>query len=90
MDLPCARGSGEPLLIACCVAGDACGSYHIPLIVVAINTAVVGAYCLPPVACMAFYVTKEGVLLEGVDLFGNVTWDDTRLEAQRNADEIRR
>ena len=64
-------------------------SHHMPLMPVAINTAVAGAYCLPLCACMAYSVTREGRLSEGVDLFGNVAWDATRLKAQQQAAEMR-
>ncbi len=79
----------SPYLVAHFVAGDARGSHHMPLMPVAINTPVAGAYCLPLVACMAYSVTPDGQLSEGVDLFGNVAWDATRLKAQRKAEEIR-
>ena len=80
----------SPYLTAHYVAGDARGSHHMPLMPVAINTAVTGAYCLPLVACMAYSVTAEGRLSKGVDIFGNIAWDATRLKAQQKADEIRR
>jgi fructose 1,6-bisphosphate aldolase/phosphatase len=38
---------------------------------------------------MAYSVTKEGKLSKGVDLFGDVAWDATRLKAQRKAEDIR-
>ncbi len=79
----------SPYMVAHYVAGDARGSHHMPIMPVAINTPVAGAYCLPLVACMAYSVTKEGVLSEGVDMFGNVAWDATRLKAQRKAEDIR-
>ncbi len=71
------------------MAGDARGSHHMPFMPVAINTAIAGAYCLPVVACMAYSVTKDGKLSKGVDMFGNVAWDSTRLKAQRKAEEMR-
>jgi len=79
----------SPYMVAHFVAGDARGSHHMPLMPVAINTPVAGAYCLPLVACMAYSVTKDGHLSEGVDMFGNVAWDATRLKAQRKAEELR-
>ena len=79
----------SPYFVAHYVAGDARGSHHMPLMPVAINTPVAGAYCLPLVACMAYSVTAEGQLSEGVDLFGNVAWDATRLKAQQKAAELR-
>jgi hypothetical protein len=50
----------SPYMVAHFVAGDARGSHHMPLMPVAINTPVAGAYCLPLVACMAYSVTKDG------------------------------
>ncbi len=79
----------SPYTTAHFVAGDARGSHHMPLMPVAINTAVTGPYCLPLVACMAYSVTKEGRLSEGVDMFGNPVWDATRLKAQRKGEEMR-
>ncbi|MDT8307483.1 MAG: fructose 1,6-bisphosphatase [Anaerolineae bacterium] len=79
----------SPYLVAHYVAGDARGSHHMPLMPVAINTPVASAYCLPLVACMAYSVTRDGALSEGVDLFGNVAWDATRLKAQQKAAELR-
>jgi fructose 1,6-bisphosphate aldolase/phosphatase len=79
----------SPYLVAHYVAGDARGSHHMPLMPVAINTAVTGPYCLPLVACMAYSVTAAGKLSDAVDVFGNVAWDATRLKAQQKAAEIR-
>ncbi len=79
----------SPYFVAHYVAGDARGSHHMPLMPVAINTAVAGPYCLPLVACMAYSLTKDGRLSEGVDMFGNVVWDETRLRAQRKGAEMR-
>lgn len=79
----------SPYMTAHYVAGDARGSHHMPIMPVAINTAVAGPYCLPLVACVAYSVSKEGKLSERVDIFGNVVWDATRLKAQRKAEELR-
>jgi fructose 1,6-bisphosphate aldolase/phosphatase len=79
----------SPYMTAHFVAGDARGSHHMPLMPVAINTAVTGPYCVPLVSCMAYSVTKEGKLSKGVDMFGNPVWDATRLKAQRRAEDIR-
>ena len=79
----------SPYFVAHFVAGDARGSHHMPLMPVAINTPVAGPYCLPLVACMGYSVTPQGQLSEGVDFFGNVVWDDTRLRAQRKGAEMR-
>ncbi len=79
----------SPYMVAHYVAGDARGSHHMPLMPVAINTPVAGPYCVPLVACMAYSVNAEGQLSEGVDIFGNVVWDATRLKAQEKAAELR-
>jgi len=79
----------SPYVTAHFVAGDARGIHHMPLMPVAVNTAVAGPYSLPIVACAAYSVTKEGALSERVDLFGNPAWDWTRLKAQRKAEDIR-
>jgi fructose 1,6-bisphosphate aldolase/phosphatase len=80
----------SPYFTAHYVAGDARGSHHMPLMPAAINTAITGPYCLPVVSCMAYSVTKDGRLSEGVDIFGNPVWESTRLRAQQKADEMRR
>jgi len=80
----------SPYTTAHFVAGDARGSHHMPIMPVAINTGVAGPYCLPLVACMAYSVTSDGRLSEGVDMFGNVAWDATRLKAQRKGEDMRR
>ncbi len=79
----------SPYVVAHLVAGDARGSHHMPIMPVAINTPVTGIYCLPLVSCMAYSVSQQGILSEGVDVFGNVAWDATRLKAQRRAEELR-
>jgi fructose 1,6-bisphosphate aldolase/phosphatase len=79
----------SPYVVAHFVAGDARGSHHMPLMPVAINTAVTGPYCLPLVACVAYSVTAQGKLSERADIFGNVAWDATRLKAQRKGAELR-
>jgi fructose 1,6-bisphosphate aldolase/phosphatase len=61
-----------------------------PLMPVAINTAVTGPYCLPLVSCLAYSINRQGKLSESVDIFGNVAWDAFRLKAQHKAEEIRR
>lgn len=79
----------SPYTTAHLVAGDARGSHNMPLMPVAINTAVASSYCLPLVACMAYSVTREGILSKGVDVFGNVAWDATRLKAQQRGEWVR-
>ena len=62
-----------------------------PLMPVAINTAVAGPYCLPIISCIAFSMDARGRFTqEWLDLFGNVAWDATRLKVQQKADEWRR
>ena len=81
----------EPYLLGHFVAGDCRGSHVMPIMPVAINTPVAGAFCLPLVSCLAFSMDAEGRFAnEYVDLFGNVAWDATRLKVQQKADEWRR
>ena len=80
----------SPYVTAHYVAGDARGSHHMPLMPVGIDTPVAGPYCLPIVACMAYSVNREGILSDGLDIFGNVAWDATRLKAQQKGEELRR
>ncbi|MBI2624764.1 MAG: fructose 1,6-bisphosphatase [Candidatus Nealsonbacteria bacterium] len=81
----------EPFTLGHFVTGDARGSHVMPLMPVAINTAVAGPYCLPLVACVAFSMDAAGKFSEEyVDMFGNVAWDAARLKIQKKADEWRR
>lgn len=62
-----------------------------PLMPVAINTAVAGSDCLAIVSCVAFSMDARGRFTEAwLDLLGNVAWDATRLKVQPKADEWRR
>lgn len=79
----------SPYLVAPYVAGGARGSHHMPIMPVAINTAVTSAYCVPLIACVGYSINDQGKLSERIDLFGNPVWDETRLKAQRKADEMR-
>jgi len=79
----------SPFVTAHFVAGDARGSHHMPMMPVPINTPVSGPYCLPLIACMAYSVTRDGRLSEGMDMFDNPVWDATRLKAQRKGEEMR-
>ena len=81
----------EPYLLGHFVVGDTRGSHVMPIMPVAINTPVAGAYCLPLVSCMAFSMDAGGAFTkEAVDVFGNVAWDATRMKVQQKADEWRR
>ena len=81
----------EPYLLGHFVTGDTRGSHVMPLMPVAINTAVAGAYCLPIVSCLAFSIDAAGRFTrEYVDMFGNVAWDATRQKVEAKADEWRR
>lgn len=81
----------EPYLLGHFVVGDTRGSHVMPIMPVAINTPVAGAYCLPLVSCMAFSMDAAGAFTkEAVDMFGNVAWDATRMKVQQKADEWRR
>ncbi|MBS0385296.1 MAG: fructose 1,6-bisphosphatase, partial [Proteobacteria bacterium] len=73
------------------VNGGARGSHIMPMMPVAINTPVVGPYCLPLVSCLAFSMDKNGEFsTDYTDMFGNTVWDHTRLKIQSKADEWRR
>jgi fructose 1,6-bisphosphate aldolase/phosphatase len=88
---PAPEEAVEPYLLGHFVAGDCRGSHVMPIMPVAINTPVAGAFCLPLVSCVAFSMDGEGRFTrEYVDLFGNVAWDATRLKTQQKADEWRR
>jgi fructose 1,6-bisphosphate aldolase/phosphatase len=81
----------EPYMLGHFVTGDTRGSHVMPLMPVAIDTAVGGPYCLPIVSCLAFSMDGQGIFTrEYMDLFGNVAWDATRLKTQQKADEWRR
>jgi fructose 1,6-bisphosphate aldolase/phosphatase len=81
----------EPYLLGHFVTGDCRGSHVMPLMPVAIDTPVGGAYCLPLVSCLAFSMDAAGMFAnQYVDLFGNVAWDAIRLKVQQKADEWRR
>jgi len=81
----------EPYMLGHFVTGDTRGSHVMPLMPVAIDTAVGGPYCRPIVSCLAFSMDGQGIFTrEYVDLFGNVAWDATRLKTQQKADEWRR
>ncbi len=81
----------EPYTLGHFVTGDCRGSHVMPIMPVAINTAVAGPYCLPVVSCLAFSMDAEGrFTTEHLDVFGNVAWDATRLKVQQKADEWRR
>ena len=81
----------EPYLLGHFITGDCRGSHMMPLMPVAINTAVAGAYCLPIVSCLAFSMDATGNFTdEYVDILGDFAWDATRLKVQQKADEWRR
>ncbi|HEY8368037.1 MAG TPA: fructose 1,6-bisphosphatase [Thermodesulfobacteriota bacterium] len=81
----------HPYALGHFVTGDTRGSHVMPLMPVAIDTAVAGAYCLPIVSCLAFSMDPEGRFsADAVDMFGNVAWDATRAKVQAKADEWRR
>jgi fructose 1,6-bisphosphate aldolase/phosphatase len=81
----------EPWLLGHFVSGDCRGSHVMPMMPVAIDTPVAGAFCLPIVTCLAFSMDPAGRFTrEVVDLFGNVAWDSVRLKVQAKADEWRR
>ena len=80
----------SPFAKAHYVGGDARGSHNMPLMPVAINTAVAGVYCLPIVSCLGFSLSREGRFSDAVtDFFDNVAWDEVRRRAQNKGDEMR-
>lgn len=81
----------EPYMLGHYVTGDARGSHVMPIMPVAINTAVAGPYCLPIVSCIAVSMDNDGKFTsEYVDMFGDSAWDATRIKVQQKADEWRR
>jgi len=88
---PAPEEAVEPYMLGHFVTGDCRGSHVMPMMPVAINTAVAGPYCLPLVSCVAFSMDGAGRFSrEYVDMFGNLAWDATRLKVQQKADEWRR
>ncbi len=80
----------SPYVKAHYIGGGARGSHNMPLMPVAMNTAVTGPYCLPIVSCLGFSLQPTGKFANNhVDFFGNVAWDFVRLEAQRKGIEMR-
>ena len=72
------------------VGGDARGSHVMPLMPVALNTAVTGIYCLPLVSCVGFSIDTAGHFSDStIDMFDNVAWDSVRFRAQEKAMEMR-
>lgn len=73
------------------VGGDARGSHVMPLMPVALNTAVTGPYCLPIVSAIGFSLDAAGHFSESyTDFFANPVWDQVRLNAQRKGIDMRR
>jgi fructose 1,6-bisphosphate aldolase/phosphatase len=88
---PAPEEAVEPYLLGHFVAGDCRGSHVMPLMPVAANTAVTGAYCLPIVSSLAFSMHASGAFSrQYVDMFAAPVWDSTRLKVQQKADEWRR
>lgn len=81
----------EPFMLGHFVTGDARGSHVMPIMPVALNTAVTGPYCLPLVSATGFSMDAGGKFSEEyIDFFGNVAWDAARLKIQQKAEEWRR
>jgi fructose 1,6-bisphosphate aldolase/phosphatase len=88
---PAPEEAVEPYLLGHFVTGDCRGSHVMPIMPVAIDTPVTGAYCLPIVSCLAFSMNAEGRFSrQYVDMFAGPAWDETRRKVQRKADEWRR
>ena len=80
----------SPFAKAHYIGGDARGSHVMPLMPVAINTAVTGMYCLPLVSCVGFSLSSEGKFTNAViDFFDNPAWDHVRILAQQKGMEMR-
>jgi fructose 1,6-bisphosphate aldolase/phosphatase len=80
----------SPFAKAHFVGGDARGSHNMPLMPVALNSPVVGIYCLPIVSCIGFSLSKEGRFSDSVtDFFDNPAWDEVRMRAQKKGLEMR-
>jgi fructose 1,6-bisphosphate aldolase/phosphatase len=80
----------SPFARAHYVGGDARGSHVMPLMPVALNTAVTGLYCLPIVSCVGFSVDRDGRFADAqIDFFDNPAWDEVRRRAQVKAMEMR-
>ena len=80
----------SPFAKAHYVGGDARGSHVMPLMPVAINTAVTGIYCLPLVSCMGFSLDARGHFSDSyIDFFDNPAWDVVRQRAQEKGIEMR-
>ena len=80
----------SPFAKAHYIGGDARGSHVMPLMPVAVNTAVTGIYCLPLVSCVGFSMDAEGRFSESwVDFFDNVAWDHVRTKAQEKGMAMR-
>ncbi len=72
------------------VGGDARGSHVMPIMPVALNTAVTGPYCLPLVSCTGYSLNRDGYFSDSyVDFFDNPVWDVVRHRAQEKGLEMR-
>ena len=72
------------------IGGDARGSHVMPLMPVAINTAVTGMYCLPLVSCIGFSLNRDGYFSDScADFFDNPAWDYVRQVAQEKGIAMR-
>lgn len=72
------------------VAGNARGSHNMPLMPVAINSAVTSFYCIPIVSCIGFSLAPNGTFSDQyVDFFDSDAWNVVRTQAQEKALAIR-
>jgi fructose 1,6-bisphosphate aldolase/phosphatase len=61
-----------------------------PLMPVALNTAVTGPYCLPLVSCIGFSLDRNGRFSDSyIDFFDNPVWDVVRNRAQEKGIDMR-
>jgi fructose 1,6-bisphosphate aldolase/phosphatase len=88
---PAPEEAVEPYLLGHFVTGDCRGSHVMPIMPVAVNSAVTGPYCLPIVSCLALSMDANGMFSEQhLDMFAGRVWEGTRLKVQHKADEWRR
>ncbi|MDO8269103.1 MAG: fructose 1,6-bisphosphatase [Candidatus Levybacteria bacterium] len=71
------------------VTGDCRGSHNMPIMPVALNSAINGPYCHPIAAAAAFSLSHEGRLSQPIDCFGGPGWDYVRLRNQEFAIKFR-
>src|SRR3990170_4317247 len=80
----------EPYRMTPLVTGDARGSHTMPLMPMAMNSAVSGFYCHPIVTAVGFSMNESGQFsAHWHDFFGDPAWDLVRQQSQERAMWIR-